>query len=124
MNTSIPVGGTALRGLRWAARSWGVLAIAIVLVIALGEGMNPARFSASEMALFAFFPLGVCIGMAVAWRWERLGGCITVASLCAFYLVHRFFSSHFPHGLAFLALSAPGFLFVICGTWNRLAKER
>ena len=124
MNASIPAGGAAIRALRWTARSWSLLSIATVLAIDLGEGMNPARFTAPELVLFVFFPLGVCLGMAAAWRWEGLGGGITVVSLCAFYLGQRLVSPFFPRGFAFLTLAAPGFLFVLCSVGSRLAKGR
>jgi len=104
---------------RWSARILSVLSVGIVLLFAFGEGMNLLHFTALEVALFVFFPLGVCLGMIVAWRWEGLGGSITVGSLAAFYLVHRLSSPSFPRGFAFVALAAPGFLFLLCGLLTR-----
>jgi hypothetical protein len=100
--------------LRWSARVLSILAVGVVFMFAFGEGLNLSHFTASELALFLFFPVGVCLGMVLAWRWEGLGGGITVASMAAFYLVQRLTSSSFPRGFAFVALAAPGFLFLLC----------
>lgn len=97
--------------------------VAILLVFACGEGLHLSRFSARELLLFVFFPLGFCVGMVLAWWREVLGGGITVASLAAFYLVDRLVSSSFPRGFAFLLLALPGFLFLLCGLWTRSTKK-
>jgi hypothetical protein len=110
--------------LRWSARILSILSVGLVLLFAFGEGMHLAHFSALELALFVFFPFGVCLGMIAAWRFEGLGGGITVASLGAFYLVHRLSSSSFPRGFAFVALAAPGFLFLLCWSLTRSATKR
>jgi hypothetical protein len=114
----------ALLALRWTARGLSILAVGVVLLFAFGEGLNLSRFTARELAVFAFFPFGVCLGMVVAWRWEGLGGGITVASVAAFYLVDYLFSSRFPQGLAFMVLASPGFLFLICSLRMRGKKVR
>jgi len=62
--------------------------------------------------------------MALAWRWEGLGGGITVASLAAFYLVQRLMTSSFPRGFALVALAAPGFLFLLCWLWARSTTKQ
>jgi hypothetical protein len=90
-----------------------------MLLFAFGEGLNLSHFTARDLVLFIFFPLGVCVGMAVAWRWEGLGGGLTVASLAAFYLIHRLASSGFPRGSALMVMAAPGFLFLLCWLWAR-----
>ena len=117
-------GSVALRSLRWSARVLSILAVGTVLLFAFVEGLDLSRFHARELVLFVFFPLGVCLGMAVAWRREGLGGCITVASLAAFYLVHRLSSPSFPRGCAFAVLSMPGFLFLLCWLWERSIARR
>ena len=113
----------ALRILRWSARVWSLLAVGVVLLLAFGEGLNFSHFTAPELLLFAFFPSGFCLGLVLAWRWEGLGGGVTVASLAAFYLAERLMSSSFPRGLALVALAAPGFLFLLCGLWARSAAR-
>jgi len=119
MNASMTKVAASPGALRWSARILSVLSVGIMLLFAFGEGMNLSHFTPLELALFGFFPLGVCLGMIVAWRWEGLGGDITVASLAAFYLVHRLSSPGFPRGFAFVALAAPGFLFLLCWLLTR-----
>src|ERR1039457_6934055 len=119
--TKTPV---SLRALRWSARGLSILAMGIVLLFAFGEGLNLSHFTVRELVLFVFFPLGVCLGMVVAWRWEGLGGGITVASLAAFYLVHRLSSSGFPRGFAFLVFAVPGILFLLCRLWTRSTTKQ
>ena len=124
MNGSMRKMSVSLCALRWSARVLSILAVGIVLMFAFGEGLNLSHFTAQELVLFVFFPLGVCLGMVVAWRWEGLGGGITMASLAAFYLVNRLSSSSFPRGFAFGALAAPGFLFLLCWLWTRLSTKQ
>ena len=119
--TSRPV---SLGVLRLSARVLSVLALGVVVLFATGEGLNLWQFSGRELVLFLFFPVGVCLGMGLAWRWEGLGGAITVGSLAAFYLVHRLTSSSFPRGFGIVALAAPGFLFLLCWLRRHLSTER
>ena len=109
--------------LRWSARSLSILVLGVLLVFAIGEGLNLSRFTGRELLLFAFFPLGICVGMVVAWWREILGGAITLASLAAFYLADRLISSSFPRGIAFMLLAAPGVLFLLCGLWTRSTRK-
>lgn len=109
--------------LRWSARALSILVVATLLVFAFGEGLHLSRFTARELLLFVFFPLGFCVGMVVAWWREGWGGGITIASLAAFYLVDRVWSGSFPRGFVFVALALPGFLFLLCSLWTRLAKR-
>ena len=124
MKSSMTDGSVSLRALRWSARVWSILAVGLVLLFAFGEGVNLSHFTARELVLFAFFPLGVCLGMAVAWWREGLGGGVTVASFAAFYLAHFLQSSHLPRGLAFAAVAAPGFLFLLSWLLARSAARQ
>jgi hypothetical protein len=103
----------SLFALKWLARALSVAAIGVLLVFALGEAPHVSTLTGSELVLFLFFPLGVCLGMAVAWRWEGVGAAITLASLAGFYAAHRLISPGFPRGFAFVALAAPSFLFLL-----------
>lgn len=117
MRNPVPNHPVSLLVLRWTARLLSLLALGVFVMFAIGEGLNLAHFSAFELVLFVFFPFGVCLGMVLAWRWEGLGGAITIASLAAFYLLAR------PRGYAFLVLAVPGFLFLLCWLWARLTTK-
>ena len=108
--------------LRLLARIWSILSIGLAIMFILGEGMGPF-FNMRDWVLFLFF-LGTYAGMIVAWRWEGLGGLITVGSLAAFYLTHRLFSPGFPRGFWFFAFAAPGFLFLLCWLWTKWVTRR
>jgi len=119
MNSLMTNQPVSLSVLRWTARVGSILAVGVVLLFAFGEGLHLSHFTGRELVLFSFFPFGVALGMALGWRWEGLGGTVTVASLAAFYLADRLTSSSFPRGFAFVVLSAPGFLFLLCWLWTR-----
>jgi len=124
MNSPLTNSLISVVALRWTARVLSILAVGFILLFACGEGLNLSHFTARDLVLFAFFPIGTGLGMALAWRWEGLGGGITVASLAGFYLADCLMSSSFPRGFAFVALTAPGFLFLACWLWTRLITKR
>ena len=68
------------------------------------------------MVLFVFFPIGTCAGMILGWRWEGLGGTITIGSLLAFYGALRIMDGRFPGGPFFALVAAPGLLFLFSWT--------
>jgi hypothetical protein len=103
--------------LRWTARVWSVASIALVLAFIAGEGIDPSGLN--EWIGLLLFPVGISVGMILAWWQEGLGGSITVGSLLAFYVVHLTTAGSFPKGWAWLAFSAPGFLFLLSSQLSR-----
>jgi len=118
--TSTKRGVTAVR---WTARLWSIASIGFILLMFIGsglaEGFNPAQFAFRDLVGLFFFPLGVCLGMIVAWRWEGLGGGITIGSLLAFYAALRVMGGRFPRGPYFALVAAPGILFLVCWFLSR-----
>jgi len=106
------------RVVRWTARVWSIASIGLVLLFLVGEGINPT--TSTEWLGFLFFPVGICVGMVLAWWRERLGGSITIGSLLVFYVIHLATAGTLPKGWAWLAFAAPGFLFLLC--WYRSRK--
>lgn len=99
--------------LRWLARLCSVVSVGLLLVFVVGEGFNPARVALREWLLLWFFPLGVAVGLIVAWWREGLGGGVSVGSLLAFYALHGLLEGGvFPRGWAFILFAAPGGLFL------------
>ena len=113
----------SLRSLRWVARILSILNVGIVMMFLFGEGLLLSSFTGRDFLLFLFFPLGMCIGIVLAWWWEGIGGGIAVGSLVAFYLVHYLTSQCFPRGAAFMLLALPGILFFVCWLWKRLRTQ-
>ena len=109
--------------LRWIARFLSLISVVLILTFFIGEGFNPANVAAKEWLGLLFFPIGVVIGMVIAWRREGLGGAITVGSLLAFYLLYGLLLSHrFPGGWVFVMFASPGFLFLSYWLLTRDAK--
>ena len=114
----------ALSALLWTARALSVVSVVILLLFLLGEdGLDPSKVRPREWAGLLFFPFGVMVGMVVAWWRERLGGAVCVGSLLAFYFWHLLTAGGPPKGLAFLAFSLPGFLFLLYGLLSRRSRD-
>ena len=98
--------------IRWTARLWSIASIGLILGFIFGEGIKLAK--PLEWLSFFLFPVGISIGMILAWWKEGLGGSITVGSLLVFYAVYYASSRTFPPGWAWLVFSFPGLLFLVC----------
>lgn len=107
--------------LRWFARIASLASIAMLAVFATSGGNFP---SASEWLLIAFFPVGVVVGMIVAWWREIAGGIITLLSLAAFYTTLLINSGHAPTTPWFIIFASPGLLLLICGLLASHSKPR
>ena len=94
----------------------------LVLLLAIGEGFNPSKLTASELLLsIPFFVAWT--GLWLGWRWEGLGGILVVTGVAAFYLIHfaQTGFGRFPNGWAFPLLATPGLLFLACWFLHRKA---
>ncbi|NJN65296.1 MAG: hypothetical protein HC884_00580 [Chloroflexaceae bacterium] len=100
--------------LRWVARVWSIGSIGVLLLFLVGEGFNPTETTPAEWVGLSLFPAGMSLGMVLAWRWEGVGGALTVGSLLAFYGYEWLLSGSFPRGWGFVGLAAPGALFLGC----------
>lgn len=108
----------------WLARISSIISIGIILLFFIGEGFNPVKLVLREWVGFLFFPLGIAVGMIVAWRREKLGGIITISSLLLFYGVHFLFSGELPRGWAWFIFSSPGILFLMSEWWAKHGLEK
>lgn len=105
--------------LRWVARLGSLLSLAFLLLFFFGEEMNFSQLTNSEIVGLLFFPVGITVGMLLGWRWETVGGALTVLSLLAFYKVMYAASGRFPEGIWFALFALPGLLFLYCGLSRR-----
>ena len=105
---------------RKTARVWSAVVIVLTLVIMAAHVIAPDTspgYPKIELLLPTLMVLSVA-GLAVAWRWETLGGAINLVLFLAmvglyWVLKGRFFPLR---GLAVLSLAVvPGILFLICG---------
>jgi hypothetical protein len=101
--------------IRWVARIWSLASIAFVLAFLIGEGLSDGSRgpNVAEAVGLALFPLGVGVGLVIAWRWEILGGALAIGCLIAFYLWLLIIDGKLPRGPYFLLVAAPGILFMI-----------
>ncbi len=108
-----------LIALKLAARLSSLASIGLLLAFIFGEFGSPTP---AEMALLAFFPFGVMIGMVIGWWKDLIGGAVTVSALAAFYLLFTIQSSHIPPGPYFALFALPGGLFLVAGLLERRTR--
>lgn len=113
------------RALTWTARITGTLLLAFLLFMLVGHltgdanGPSGMTFTTTRDVLaFALFPMCMIVGLALAYKWELLGGAVVLVSMSALFLV-RPDLFHFP----FLALLLPAILYVVSG-WVRMRSRR
>lgn len=113
MHTRIIEPNLPMMGLEWLARVGSLVSVGLLLALFIGEGFRPTQVAPQEWLGLLFFPVGVVLGMIVAWWKEGAGATITLTSLAAFYIVYGFLFRNHIGGWAFLTFAAPGFLFLL-----------
>ncbi len=109
--------GSVVLVTRWVARVCSILAILLVFVFAVGQLMQGSgpRPTLQEWVGLILWPIGVCVGLALAWRSEELGGTLALGCWIAFCVWNLLDSGHLPRGLFFFLVAAPGLLFLLTG---------
>src|SRR5678810_880750 len=105
------------------ARVGSIASITLLLMFFVGEGFHPLTISANEWAGLVFFPIGVVIGMVIAWWKEGVGSVLTVASLIGFYMVYGYLLRNHIGGWWFIIFASPGFLFLLHWFLNSAEKR-
>jgi hypothetical protein len=106
---------------RWAGRIIGTLLVAVVVAIAIGEGM-PNLLTQSGIVQLGFAALGLLLlGILIGWRWELAGGCLSLVGWCLFYV--QMISPSRPNWLLW-ALAIPGILYITSYLSARYASRR
>lgn len=105
--------GLPLAIVELVARVGSIASITLLILLFAGEGLRPSEISRNEWAGLLFFPIGITIGMIVAWWKEALGSAVTLFSLLAFYLVYGYLLRNHIGGWAFIAFASPAFLFLL-----------
>ena len=112
LNSAINL-GLPLAVIKLLARLTSIASITLLLMLFAGEGLHPSRITTSEWVGLLFFPIGVMIGMVIAWWKEGVGSLVTVGSLLAFYVVYGYLMRNHLGGWAFIVFASPGFLFLL-----------
>ena len=102
---------------RWLARVGSLLSIGLIALFFIEFQPNQVR--PKEWIGLAFFPIGVVVGMIIAWWKEDVGASITLISLFAFYTVYDFLLGSHIHGWAFIVFASPSFLFLLYSIISR-----
>lgn len=114
-----------IKSVRWLARAGSVIVIALLALFVVGEGgHSTVPIRARDLAGLALFPLGVVLGMIVAWRHELEGSFLSLGCLAAFYVVCGLMVGNFPDGWAFIVFTSPAFLFLVSGLMDKLKHAR
>lgn len=126
--------------MRWIARVWSLPIIVYALLLLVGYAWNWVTtgvadpYEVTEVPPVEALPpvfmfLGV-LGLGIAWRWERLGGTISVVFLLAalsLLLIDRPITDDFPRSaipyLLLMVATIPGMLFLVCW-WRSNALSR
>ncbi|MEA3374581.1 MAG: hypothetical protein U9R72_00020 [Chloroflexota bacterium] len=133
-------GNVVTRWMRWIARIWGGLVFLFALLVLVGYAYSwVTTGTVDPHAAEAYPPIEnlppllmfvAALGSGIAWRWEGLGGAITVVSQLAalpVLLIHWPLTDDFPrylvapHGL-WMIVTIPGILFLVC--WWRSRELR
>jgi hypothetical protein len=100
--------------IRWTGRITASLVIAFVLFFLFSELIGTEKTDYQSLPIndkiaFVFFPLSTLIGLSVAWKWEGLGGLITILGLIGLLIIRPdLLSNFFLVGL----IAVPGLLFI------------
>lgn len=105
--------GVPLAVIELLARVGSVASITLLVLLFWGEALNPSEISRAQWIGLIFFPIGITIGMVMAWWKEGPGSFVTVGSLAAFYLVYGYVFRNHIGGWAFIMFASPGFLFLL-----------
>ena len=98
--------------LRWTARILGTVLVGLTLLIAIGEGM-PNPFTQPFVIGIGFLALAlVLLGILLAWRWEFLGGIMSLVGWVLFFLAERV---SLRQSVFIALLGIPSLLFL--GSW-------
>ena len=126
--------------IRWIARIWGAVIVAIALLVLIGYAWNWVMVGEADPNTVEDYPpienlpplfgLLSALGLVIAWRWEGLGGAIAVIfslAMLPVLLIHWPITYDFPRYLVapygvWAVFFVPGILFLIC--WWRSSKVR
>lgn len=102
--------------IKWIARIWSILSLAFLLLFfgaSIFSSIGKETFAFKDVFQFVFFPIGLTIGLIIAWKREGLGGIIAIGSIIGFHLQMLVTGGNPDFGLFFELLAAPGILFIL-----------
>ncbi len=124
-------GDRATKRIRWIARIWSFPIIVYSLIMLTGYAWNWVTIGKADPYAVEGYPVIEALppilmflsvlGLVIAWRYEGLGGAITLVFLFAVLLLllvqrpinHNFYRSAIPY-LMSTVIAIPGTLFLVC----------
>ena len=110
--------------IEWLARLGSIASVILLSMIFFNEDFRPSEISRNEWIGLAFFPLGVVLGMVIAWWKEAVGSIVSVGSLMGFYLVWGYLLRNHISGYWFVIFAFPAFLFLVHWLLNSVQERR
>ncbi|HEX9006349.1 MAG TPA: hypothetical protein VF889_03575 [Bacteroidota bacterium] len=98
---------------RWIARFIAVSLVLITIIFVTGSGIDIAGADLSHKAQMGAFAV-MFLGLLVAWKWEGLGGTLTLGGLALFLVLDYLLFGSFLKFWIFLVFAIPGALFLYC----------
>ena len=103
---------------------WGS-SMGFILAIFIGEAVSGAGVmpTMSEWIGLALFPIGVLLGLVLAWWREGIGRAAALLSMVGFYLWNWLQNGRWPGGPFFVLVAAPGLLLLLFSLLNRSERS-
>jgi hypothetical protein len=112
---------TLLFIIRWAARLASVFSIGFILLFFFSAGPAFSEITWEEAGILLLFPIGLLSGLILSWEEELKGGVLAVASVAVLWLI-SVVNGTVSGSWSFLALGAPGVLFIIYSALSARAE--
>jgi len=124
MNTVNPK-SRSIKITRWIARIWSLLVFALaILIVSTPDPYTTEPVPASDWFLLSLWGVAI-LGLLVAWRWELLGGIITIATMfireLAWVVLRGPWLVNFL--IVWLLVVPPAILFLVAWKIERKARE-
>jgi hypothetical protein len=104
------------------ARVLTAFLLGVVLVVFVGVTIDgrfhPLKLKGVEQIQIIFF-WTACIGMVFAWRWQVIGGALSLGGMILFFAVEFAVRGGLPRGLLLFLMLLPGTLFLLDGFLRR-----
>lgn len=108
-----------LKIILWTARFLGTLVIAFLLFMTIGElfstDSKTVIMKNSDIIALIFFPISTIVGLLIAYKWEAIGGIITVGGMISLHI----FRPDLASSLLISAFAIPGLLYIIYASWSK-----
>jgi len=110
---------TTIVVIRWLARIVGALMVVLVVVFFVGESLggggslSPARLTPVEWFEVAAL-LVMSVGTLLAWRWEALGGALSLGGGLAFNIVESLSKGWVEPVWFAVVFAVVGMMFLVC----------